>query len=75
MDDHGASLIGMVLDDPLAEAEEGRGVLGHAVVGPHQEVELSHLTHWHLGLALPSNLRKKEQEKDGIIQPVNLTGF
>ena len=54
---HGAPLGRVVAEHTLAEGEESRGVRGHAVVRPHQEVELPDLSDGHLGLALTSKLQ------------------
>ena len=46
----------MVPDNPLAEAKQCSSILWYPVVRPHQKVELTNLTHWHLYLALSSKL-------------------
>ena len=56
VDHHGATLLWVVEMDSLAEVEDGGGIVRHPVVGPLEEVELLHLTHWHLGIALASKL-------------------
>ena len=56
MDDHGPSLGWVIAEDSLTEGEESSGVHRHTVIRPHQEVELTYLTDWHLGTALTSKL-------------------
>ena len=68
VDDHGSPLLCVVPDNPLAEAKQCSGILWYPVVGPHQEVELANLTHWHLYLALACKLGwegKREGEREG----------
>ncbi len=49
----------------LAEGEQGRGILWDTVVRPHHKVELPDLAHWHLCLALTSNLGGREGGREG----------
>ena len=53
---HGAPFFRVVLQDALAEGEQCSGVLGHTVVGPDKEVELSHLANRHLSTTLAGQL-------------------
>ena len=46
--------------DPFAEVEEGSGVVGDAVVGPLEEMELLHFSDWHLNTALAGKLWPRE---------------
>ena len=62
MDDHGPTFLGVVVVHSLAEVQQGRGVVGHTVVGPLEEVELLHLPHRHLGTALTRQLQRRQGE-------------
>ena len=62
VDHHGAPFLRVVLVYPLAEVEEGGGVLGNPMVRPLEEVELLHLPHWHLGNALSCQLHEGVRE-------------
>ena len=60
MDHHGTTFLRMVLENPLPEGKEVSGVERHAMIWPHQEVELSHLTNWHGYTTLSSELQRGE---------------
>ena len=53
---HGAPLLRVVLEHSLSEAEEVGGILWHAMIRPHQKVELSHFTYRHGHTTLPCQL-------------------
>ena len=63
MDDHWASLDGVVEMDPLPEVEQCGGVVGHTVIRPLEEMELLDFSHRHLGTALPGQLRRRRRRR------------
>ena len=56
MNHHWSLLVRMIFGYSFPKAEEGRGKLRDAVIRPDEEVELLHLSHWHLNPALTGNL-------------------